>query len=267
VEPHLDAIAILSQAGATGLPADCTWGVFAAEGPGVRLEATPTGDTWLLDGVKPWCSLAGSVRAALVTAHVDGGRRLFAVDLHQSAIEVERGTWAARGLVDIPSGSVRFTRARATPIGEREWYLTRPGFAWGGIGVAACWYGGAVALARSVHAAVDAENPLLAMHLGAIDVALHASALALADAAQRVDAGLATGAEGALLAKRVRTIVANACETVLERAAHALGPAPLALDAEHAQRVADLTLYVRQHHAERDLASLGRGVAELERPW
>ena len=42
---------------------------------------------------------------------------------------------------------------------------------------------------------------------------------------------------------------------------HALGPGPLAMDAEHAARVADLTLYVRQHHAERDLAALGRLVA------
>ncbi|KZX22513.1 hypothetical protein ACH61_00279 [Rathayibacter tanaceti] len=44
------------------------------------------------------------------------------------------------------------------------------------------------------------------------------------------------------------------------RAGRALGPAPLALDAEHSKRVADLTLYVRQHHAERDDAALGRAV-------
>jgi hypothetical protein len=33
------------------------------------------------------------------------------------------------------------------------------------------------------------------------------------------------------------------------------------MDAAHAARVSDLTLYVRQHHAERDLAALGRLVA------
>ena len=37
----------------------------------------------------------------------------------------------------------------------------------------------------------------------------------------------------------------------------ALGAGPLAHDAEHAQRVADLSVYVRQHHGERDLAGLG----------
>ena len=267
VEPHLDAVAILAQAGIRDLPDDLAWGVFAAEAPGTRLDAVPAEGRWLLDGVKPWCSLAGSVGAALVSAHTDAGRALFAVDLRQQGIDVEPGGWHARGLVDIPSGPVAFTRVSATAIGEPGWYLERPGFAWGGMAVAACWFGGAIGLARTAHSAIDPDDPLRAMHLGAIDLALHASALALTDAAAVVDAGVATGPRGALLARRVRGIVAAACETVLERVGHALGPAPLALDEEHAARVADLTLYVRQHHAERDLASLGRAVSEIERPW
>ncbi|HEY2199001.1 MAG TPA: acyl-CoA dehydrogenase, partial [Mycobacterium sp.] len=32
---------------------------------------------------------------------------------------------------------------------------------------------------------------------------------------------------------------------------------PLCLDEQHARAVADLTVYVRQSHAERDLAALG----------
>jgi hypothetical protein len=54
--------------------------------------------------------------------------------------------------------------------------------------------------------------------------------------------------------------VADAVERTLTQVGHALGPAPLAFDEEHARRVADLQLYVRQHHAERDLAALGRAV-------
>jgi hypothetical protein len=47
-----------------------------------------------------------------------------------------------------------------------------------------------------------------------------------------------------------------------------LGPGPLAFDEPHARRVADLTLYVRQHHADRDLAGLGSGLVEsAEAPW
>ena len=44
------------------------------------------------------------------------------------------------------------------------------------------------------------------------------------------------------------------------RVGHALGPAPLTGDEDHARRVADLTVYLRQHHAERDLARQGEQV-------
>ena len=40
--------------------------------------------------------------------------------------------------------------------------------------------------------------------------------------------------------------------------ARALGPAPLCQDGGPAQRVADLAIYVRQSHAERDLEQLAR---------
>ena len=71
-----------------------------------------------------------------------------------------------------------------------------------------------------------------------------------------------------MLAKRVRATVARACEEIVSRAGHALGPAPLALDAAHAKRVADLQLYVRQHHAERDQESLGEALARSTvAPW
>lgn len=268
IEPHLDAVAILDEAGLqpsdAGIPADATWGVFAAEGGDEPLVARRAGDGWRLDGVKPWCSLADRLDAALVTAHVDdssGERRLFAVALQQGSAEPLEGAWHARGLAEIPSGPVRFTAAPARAVGEAGWYLSRPGFAWGGVGVAACWSGGARGVAAAVaSAAATRDDPHLLAHLGAIDTALQAARRALDEAADTIDGGAAEGADGALLAKRVRASVAGACEEILLRAGRALGPAPLALDAEHAKRVADLTLYVRQHHAERDDASLGRAV-------
>ena len=264
VEPHLDAIAILRQA-EHDLP-DGVWGVFAAEGGDAPLTATTRDGGVTLTGTKPWCSLAPRLDRALVTAHVgDGARGLFAVDLHAAGVEVLPGTWHARGLAEIPSGPVRFDDATASPVGEVGWYLTRPGFEWGGIGVAACWYGGTVGIARAVHAAAVAKpNPFLAMHLGAIDRGLQDARRALAEAASIADAG---SLDARLVAKRVRATVAAVAEDVLARAGHALGPAPLALDAAHAKRVADLTLYVRQHHAERDLESLGSAVAAGPAPW
>lgn len=285
VEPHLDALAILEQAGVRD-GGDRTWGVFAAEGPDVRLDATPADGAWRLAGVKPWCSLADRLDAALVTAHVPGGgRSLFAVDLTDPRVTPVDQAWVARGLAEIPSTPVAFDDVPATPVGQPGWYLARPGFWWGGIGVAACWYGGAVGLARALWArASRSDDRLVAMHLGAVDAALADARRALEEAARVVDGtrddtavddtaatdagGRPDDVPGPVVAKRVRATVARACEDVLTRVGHALGPAPLALDEAHAKRVADLQVYVRQQHAERDDASLGATLAGRESaPW
>jgi len=260
VEPHLDALAILDEADVAA-DVERTWGVFASEAPGTTLVAHESATGWTLSGTKQWCSLASRLDSALVTA----SGRLWAVDLHDSGVSVDDSAWHARGLVEIPSGPVTFDSVAALPVGEPGWYLTRNGFTWGGIGVAACWYGGAVGLARAVYsAAAKRPNDFVLMHLGAIDEQLETARLALDDAARLVD----DGAPVRIVAKRVRSSVARTVEDVLLRAAHALGPAPLALDDGHAKRVADLQLYIRQHHAEKDLASLGRALAESgTRPW
>jgi alkylation response protein AidB-like acyl-CoA dehydrogenase len=268
VEPHLDAIAILREAGLGAADAADRFGVFAAEGGDAPLRAVCVGAGWVLSGVKPWCSLAAALDRALVTAHLeDGSRGLFDVDLRAPGVRVTDAAWVARGLAEIPSVPVQFVDVTATLIGAPGWYLERPGFAWGGIGVAACWYGGAVGIGRAVHDRLGANpEPLLAMHLGTIDEQLESSRRALDEAADLAEAQ--TDVDVALLAKRVRATVAAACERVLTSAAHALGPAPLALDEVFAKRVADLQLYIRQHHAERDLASLGRAVAAVRSsPW
>jgi alkylation response protein AidB-like acyl-CoA dehydrogenase len=273
VEPHLDALAILQQSGLESPTVDPaaaarTWGVFAAEGGDDPLIAIRSGESWLLSGTKPWCSLASRLDRALVSARTpDGERRLFAVDLTRAGVEAIADSWHARGLTEIPSGPVRFDNAVGVAVGEAGWYLSRPGFAWGGIGVAACWFGGAVGIARTVFAAARDDKPFVLMHVGAIDELLESARRALAEAADLIDSD-PDYAEGARLALRVRATVARACEEIVERSGHALGPAPLALDAAHAKRVADLVLYVRQHHAERDQHALGSALlASGVAPW
>jgi hypothetical protein len=105
------------------------------------------------------------------------------------------------------------------------------------------------------------------MHLGVLDTALHTARLALANAASRIDSGDAPGDSSWRLCLQVRQVVADSVESVLRTADHALGPAPLALEEEHARRVSDLRMYVRQHHAERDTAALGRAVLEGGTTW
>lgn len=272
LEPHLDALAILAEARSAGhdvtspAPGRASWGVFAAEGPGVRLEARDdprdAAGTVRLHGTKPWCSLAGSLSHALVTAwDSDTTRRLYAVRLSPSnGVTVQPSAWFARGLTAVPSGPVDFDGAEAVPVGPAGWYLERPGFAWGGMGVAAVWYGGAVGVARRLLRRGREPDQIAQMHVGAVDAGLWAARTSLADAASRVDDGRAAGDEGALLALRVRHVVSRVAESVLERVGHATGPAPLALEDDHAARVADLQLYLRQEHAERDEAALGSHV-------
>ncbi|WP_404388593.1 acyl-CoA dehydrogenase [Humibacillus xanthopallidus] len=270
VEPHLDALAILAEARAAGHGGEgadddgARWGVFAAEGPGSRLVADESTDPTTLGGRKPWCSLAGSLDRALVTAWCgDDTRRLYAVRLGAAnGVALEEGAWVARGLPLVPSGPVSFTASVAHPVGPPGWYLERSGFAWGGMGVAAIWWGGAVGVARRLREQLGRREPdqVGLMHLGAVDATLHAASTVLEHAATSVDTGDADGPAGAALALRVRRVVALSVEEVLGRVGHALGPGPLALEEEHAGRVADLQLYVRQEHAERDAAVLGRQV-------
>jgi hypothetical protein len=261
LEAHSDALAILAEASAASGAAapGGTWGVFAAEGPGLRLEAAGPDGGRVLTGVKPWCSLAGQLDCALVTAHAGEDRQLFRVSLRHPSVTVDPPSgWVARGLRTVTSVAVRFDGTPAEPVGPPGWYLTRPGFAWGGMGVAACWHGGARGLqATLARTSAGRFGDLADLHVGVVDAALHASGAVLDTAAAAVDGGCAAGAAGDLLALRVRAVVADAAERTIRQVGHALGPAPLAFDEEHARRVADLELYVRQHHAERDLARLG----------
>lgn len=275
VEPHLDALAILGESGSDlatlEVDHDSTWGVFAAEGAGMRLSAVATTGEFRLSGTKPWCSLGGRLSHALVTAHVDSGtRRLFAVDLRHPGVEVSSGVWAARGLTGIPSGPIDFAGVPAQPVGADGWYLSRTGFAWGGIGVAAVWWGGAIGIARRMFEQGSARDPdqIALAHLGAVDADILTGRIALASAADAIDSGRDERHEAAIRADRTRLIIAGVVDDVIRRSAHSLGPSPLALEERHARRVADLGLYVRQHHAERDEAAVGSALlASRTAPW
>lgn len=272
LEPHLDALAILDEAAAAGFAIDVdtagSWGVFAAEGAGLRLEARQDADGWTLRGTKPWCSLAADLDHALVTAWIDDERRqLFALDLRDPAVTARSGPWHARGLDRIVSAPIDVDGARAVPVGDAGWYLRRPGFAHGGVGVAACWWGAATPLRTALAAAAGGEHAdqLSRVHLGRADTALWAARAVLVETAAVFDAG-GSASEG-LRAARARAVVADAVETTIAGAAHALGPLPLVADEAHARRVADLQVYVRQHHAERDLAKIGGDVAGGDGAW
>ncbi|MDJ0355941.1 acyl-CoA dehydrogenase family protein [Paenarthrobacter sp. PH39-S1] len=274
IEPHLDALSIIHQAPSVELDAvveadDSCWGVFAAEGKDHHLKAHRHGDGWVLTGTKPWCSLATHLTHAIVTARTDSGRRAFAVSLKDPGVSSSDVGWVALGLPEVTSGPVSFDHVPATPIGGTGWYFSRPGFSWGGAGVAAIWFGAATAVARRVYAHGRGREPdqISLMHLGLIDGHLAAGRNALAVAARRADGTRRAGPD-ALTAARARAAVAHTSESILELAGHAMGPEPLAFDIHHARRTADLAFYLRQDHAERSVASIGQQIlAQSQLPW
>jgi alkylation response protein AidB-like acyl-CoA dehydrogenase len=287
-EPHLDALAILAQAGHDPARTSGAWGVFAAEGPGMRLAAERDGSGLVLTGSKPWCSLAPLLDHAVVTAHTDdGGRAAFAVDLRQAGVTCEEPEWVARGLQEIPSGTVRFSSVPAEPLQGNNWYFSRPGFAWGGMGVAACWLGGAVGVARNYRDSLNAgrlsgrePDQVALAALGELDRTLTSALAVLAETAEGIDrwgerpaervssqqgnAGQVSPWSNAL---RVRGTCAAAVERVLSVVGSNRGPGPLAFDRTYAKRMADLALYVRQHHGMRDDAQLGTLTLKGGAPW
>lgn len=273
VEPHLDALGILAQAGHAPAEDDARFGVFAAEAPGLRLDAVPDdaapagSPTWRLVGRKPWCSLASHLSDALLTARTPSGeRRLFRVSLRDPGVTTNDELWLSRGMPLVPSGPVDFSDVPAEPVGEAGWYLDRPGFAWGGIGVAACWWGGGIGLVDALRAHAerkpDSELALAALGASAVDIA--AAENAIAESARAIEAGDAAGRRGAAIAQRVRSTVRGRVDAIRARAVATLGPAPLTADDAYLARVSDLELYVQQDHGERDLARLGRLILDGE---
>jgi alkylation response protein AidB-like acyl-CoA dehydrogenase len=262
-EAHVDAVAILDELGGKPPESGQLWAVWAAESPDAILSATDTGGgMFTLSGTKVWCSGAGFCTHALVTARIDRGQRgLFAVTITDPAVKPLPSTWWNAGMAGSDTRPVQFSNAHAVAVGDPGDYLNRPGFWHGAIGVAACWLGGARRVASPLYRCASSESAdaYSLAHLGAVDAALAAGEAILGLTAAQIDsdpfdrAGIAQ-----LLARRARTVVEHAVDEAITRTGRALGPGPLCQDGRHAQRVADLTIYVRQSHAERDLAELGR---------
>jgi alkylation response protein AidB-like acyl-CoA dehydrogenase len=264
-EAHTDAMAILAEAD-HAVP-DGLLGVWASEGPSSRVRACPTRGGWRLDGVRQYCSGLGIVDHALVTARGPGGCLLFLVPLDHAGIACDVSAWRTDALARTVTGAVTLANVHLSPwhlVGGPGFYLERPGFWHGAVAVSACWAGGAVAIGQKFLGGERDDAHTLA-HAGAVEAECWSLGALLGAAAREIDDDPRdTFGRGKLRALTMRHLVERACRDVIDRTGRALGPGPLALDEAHRQRVADLTLYIRQHHAERDLEQLGRLALELD---
>jgi alkylation response protein AidB-like acyl-CoA dehydrogenase len=297
-EGHVDACSILTEAGRTPVPG-ALYGVWASRSGGAAVRVGRRGEACVLEGTLRFCSGARVLDRALVVADPEretpAGRQLLDVDVTRTEVEPLPGTWCTAAMADADTLDVRFADVPVdadADVGEPGWYVARRGFALGGAGVAAVWWGGAAAiLDRAVGylgggpsqsptsptppppptSGGPADGPRLTTatdrHALAHVGELHA-ALAAADALLRHTAALADGEGGAdltLAVATVRSAVERAVREVVDRVPRIVGPAPLSRDGGLAAALADLSLYVRQHHAERDHAALGELVLDRRR--
>jgi len=257
VEGHLDAVAILAELGGREAGQGELLGVWAARPE--ELTAVHRREGWVFRGTKPFCSGSTLLDAALVTATTEEGPRLFVVDATAPRRCV--GTWHPLGMAATRSETLEFDGMVVesdVAIGPPDGYVTRPGFAQGGCGVAACWWGGAVALLEDLRLRLTQRPDDLAdAAWAAAALQVDGAGLILRSAAAMIDREPTDVTVASLAAARSRCGAATAGRTVLAAAAAHLGTSVLGADAKVGRRMADLTTYLTQHR-ETALLDLGR---------
>ena len=259
-EAHHDAVAILEEAGREPEPG-ALYGVWAAESPHAAVKLSGDGRSGLqLDGTKSFASGAGLLDRALVTASAPDPW-LVDVDLRRQPdrLAIDRSIWKTAAFAMTHTAAITFhafTVSESDKISDRGWYLTRPGFWHGACGPASCWAGGAAGLLDYAHRQSRSDAHTLA-HLGAMESAVWSMRAILQLAGHEIDRAPQDIASGHVRALVVRHAIEQRCAEVLERFGRAYGPYPLAFCEEIGRRHQELTIYLRQCHAERDLEALG----------
>ena len=248
---------------ARGRTRDACYGVWAARPGGIGAELG--GDPRRLTGTVRFCSGARDLDRALVVAaaperHAAGRRRA-----RPAGCAPGRGHAGPRRgcgrATPSTSSSTTSPSPTTTLVGPPDSYLARPGFWWGGGGVAAVWLGGAAGVLDDVldRSCGTRRTPPRARRRAARRAAggRRAARAHRRDDRRRPDRRAPHGrVDGA---GRGRTRCAAPCWTGRRSpAASRASPSSATLGT----RLADLQVFVRQHHGERDLAALGAAVAE-----
>lgn len=253
-EAHADAVAILFEAGRS--PVDgALYGVWASADRRLQVRLDDVGT---LTGSKALCSGLGIVDRALVLVSGERDEQLLVdVGVSASSVELDTSGWLTPAMADTATGTVRFDRHDIDAVvGGDGWYLGRPGFWNGAVGPAACWAGAAA----GIHEYAEAASSPDAHQLVARGVLRAERALCrtlLREAGQDIDQRQGDSAAAQRRAYVVRHLVERSAARTVDAFGRAFGPRPFATDGRLAQRVADVTLYVRQQHGDRDLAELG----------
>jgi alkylation response protein AidB-like acyl-CoA dehydrogenase len=263
VEGHADALGILAEAGRESAAPGATYGVWAARSSSGGTTARLEPDGWHLAGQKPFCSGSGLLERALVTAETPDGYRLFDIDVARQVVSSDPDSWQAVGMADSQSETLRFggpAIPRERAVGGAGFYLSRPGFWFGAVGVAACWYGGAAGLVEYLRRTLDPQSSEVVLgEFGHAVAHVEVMRRILETASEEIDADPEDEqGRGRARAHMVRHAVHHGSFRVLEHVAAAGGARPLCHDRGQGQRAADLYVYLAQHHGAADAQELGR---------
>jgi alkylation response protein AidB-like acyl-CoA dehydrogenase len=268
-EAHTDAVSILHEAGRIEMPG-ALYGVWAAEDPGCRLELVETGGAsteFVLTGTKAFCTGASIVDRALVTVRHEGSAYLIDLDVRSDRVSFDASGWRSPAFAATLTSVATFKDVdirEADIVGPPGWYLDRVGFWHGACGPAACWAGGAIGLVDHAIelAAEKTVDPHRDSQVGAL-AALRWQLQAMVDTAGReIDLQPDDVTAAMQRALMLRHNVERAATQIIDLHGRALGPRPLIQDDQVVRRVGELQLYIRQHHDEHDLESIGRSLRE-----
>ncbi len=271
LEGHVDALRILAQAGTEPAPG-ALYGVWASRSERTGVRATPAGAQSILDGTIRFASGSGVIDRALVPVWLDSERhQLIELRLPEPAaldslgepatLTLDTGSWATSAMEVARSHTWTFSGhpiPTSGAIGAVNFYLSRPEFFPGGVGVAACWLGGAARVADLAVARLSQPLSAALQHrCGLVRAALAGGAAMLDAAGRRLADEEVEHGDGRQLATEARSVVAAAVHTVLDEVHRIAGPAGLAYDRALSRAVHDLRLYVLQSNADADAAYLG----------
>lgn len=247
------------------------WNTDASDA--VTLVPVPDGRL-RLSGTKKFCSGAGQVGLAIVTASLpQGGKmsgKVMCLVPTGAPVVADCSTWQPLGMAASASGSLCFDGvmfASDRLLGRPGDYERQPWFSGGAVRFAAVQLGGAEALleitVRHLRATNRADDPYQIARVGALATAIEGGRAWLARAAEISDRARDAAAIDIVArhADMVRTAIERSCLDALELATRSVGLAGLMQHHPLQRIVRDLTTYLRQPNPDGALAAVGAYIA------
>ncbi|WP_254070247.1 acyl-CoA dehydrogenase family protein [Acidisphaera sp. L21] len=226
-------------------------GLWVTDPPGDGLRISADG---MLNGHKQFCSGAGHIDAAVVTALDEaGGARLVYVPIG-TGLTASPLTGGLSGMRAATTGQVAFDSAAGTVFGKPDDYLAEPDFSCGAWRTSAVTLGGLEALSQQLRSQLVSRHrhgdPHQQARVGQAMIATETARLWMAEAAVQAESEPNDIPAAISYVGQARLAVERACLEVMELSQRSLGVAAF-LRSNPVERICrDLSTYLRQPAAD-----------------